>query len=87
MALEGEVTKEMVLNHTYTQQMNRLQSDYEARISDLENRLFLSFDDNANLQKFLVEITEAMEKTSQQPLMAMLSAAAAASGISSVGNK
>ena len=82
--MEGEVTKEMLQNHTYTQQMNRLQSDYEARISDLENRLLLSFDDNANLQKFLVEITEAMEKTSQQqPLMAMLTAAAPGNG----GNK
>ena len=85
MSLEGEVTKEMVQNYHYSQQMNRLQSDYEARISDLENRLLLSFDDNANLQKFLVEITEAMEKTSQQPsLMAMLHAAPVGGGSSSI---
>ena len=56
--MESELSK----NRADVAASGRMQKDYESRICDLENRLQLTTEENAHLQRFLVEVTEAMEK-------------------------
>jgi hypothetical protein len=58
VSLETELNK----NRADVVASSRMQKDYESRICDLENRLQLTTEENAHLQRFLVEVTEAMER-------------------------